>query len=48
MKDETQVELEQAVEKSLKKESNEQFLMSSFDYHFSSDEEDSGCETDED
>ena len=37
VKDEAQVELEEAVEK----ESDEQFLMTSFDY-------DSGCETDED
>ena len=48
VKDEAQVELEEAVEKSLEKESDKQFLITNFDYDFSSDEDDSGCETDDD
>ena len=47
VKDEAQVELEEAAEKSLEKESDERFLITNFDQDFSSDEDDSGCETDE-
>ena len=39
---EAEVELEEAAEKSPEKESDEQHLMTNFEYDFSSDEDDSG------